>query len=246
VWKRVARGLVLSFHLAGINNQNFLMRDDQTGTFWQQISGRAISGPLAGLQLDPVYSDELTFALWRAEAPGGTVLKPLPKDAGDYEIKDWDIRMAKARTVLNFPHSGLQSRDLVLGVDAFGQSRAYLVTRILSAKVVEDRLGGQPILLVAGSDSKSIRVFEARLPGERTAPEYYGMNNTVAKNGRALSAAAASLPLFMDSETGSEWNFSGCAVSGKRSGSCLPSVYALRDYWFDWRNYHPATTIFRR
>ena len=36
-------GLVLTFHLAGINNQNFLMRDEQTGTYWQQISGRAIS-----------------------------------------------------------------------------------------------------------------------------------------------------------------------------------------------------------
>ncbi len=58
----MAKGLILSFHLAGINNQNFLMRDDQTGTFWQQISGRAISGPLAGLQLEPVYSDEVTFA----------------------------------------------------------------------------------------------------------------------------------------------------------------------------------------
>jgi hypothetical protein len=55
--------------LAGINNQNFLMRDEETGTFWQQISGRAISGPLNGSQLEPVHSDELTFALWRSEAP---------------------------------------------------------------------------------------------------------------------------------------------------------------------------------
>jgi hypothetical protein len=44
-------GLRLSFHLAGINNQNFLMRDDQTGTYWQQISGKAVSGPLRGSQL---------------------------------------------------------------------------------------------------------------------------------------------------------------------------------------------------
>ncbi len=93
----MAKGLMLSFHLAGINNQNFLMRDDQTGTFWQQISGRAISGPLAGLQLEPVYSDEVTFALWRNEAPNGTVLKPQAKDAGEYEKKDWDIRMGKVR-----------------------------------------------------------------------------------------------------------------------------------------------------
>ena len=37
-------GLKLTFHLAGINNQNFLMRDEETGTYWQQINGVAVSG----------------------------------------------------------------------------------------------------------------------------------------------------------------------------------------------------------
>jgi hypothetical protein len=50
----------------------------------------------------------------------------------------------------------------------------------------------------------------------------------------------------MDAETGSEWNFSGCAVRGKLTGACLPAVNALKDYWFDWRNYHADTTIFKR
>src|SRR5579875_2132366 len=101
----MARGLTLTFHLAGINNQNFLMRDEQTGTFWQQISGRAVSGPLAGSQLELVYSDELTFALWRSEVTTGTVLKPVPRDAQEYATKDWDVDMRKARTVLDFPNS---------------------------------------------------------------------------------------------------------------------------------------------
>ncbi len=210
------------------------MRDEQTGTFWQQISGRAISGPLAGEQLEPVYSDELTFALWRSESPGGTVLMQSPKYTGDYEAKDWDVHMAKVRTVLDFPNSGLKPRDLVLGVNAFGATRAYSVERIVSAKLIEDRIGGEPILVVLGPDGKSIRVFEARLQAQQVAPDYYRTMDTSAKDS-----------LFMDSGTGSEWNFSGCAVTGKRSGSCLRAVSALKDYWFDWRNYHPDTTIFR-
>jgi len=229
VWKRTAKRLTFTFHLAGINNQNFLMRDDQTGTYWQQISGLAISGPLQGTQLEPVHSDELTFALWRSEAPNGMVLKPAPKYAGEYETKDWDVRMAKMRTVLDFPNSGLKSRDLVMGVSAFGASRAYPVARILEAKLIEDRLGSEPILVVVGPDAKSIRVFQGRLAGQQIAPEYYKTSD-----------------VFMDSETGSEWNFAGCAVSGKRVGTCLTPVYALKDYWFDWRNYHPDTTIFKR
>ena len=56
-------GLTLTFHLAGINNQNFLMRDDQTGSYWQQVSGIAIAGPLKGRALKLIPADEVTFGL---------------------------------------------------------------------------------------------------------------------------------------------------------------------------------------
>lgn len=212
------------------------MRDDQTGTFWQQISGRAISGPLAGYQLAPIYSDELTFALWRSEGSDGTILKPVGRYAKEYETKDWDVRMAKVKTVLDFPNAGLSSRDLVLGVNAFGASRAYPVSRILSEKLIEDRLRAEPVIVVLGPDNKSVRVFKARLHRDEIATEFYRNPGTPALTGA----------LFMDAGTGSEWNFSGCAVSGKSKGSCLTPVPSIKDYWFDWRNYHPDTTIFRR
>jgi hypothetical protein len=50
--------------------------------------------------------------------------------------------------------------------------------------------------------------------------------------------------LLLDTTTASEWNFQGCAVSGPAQGKCLDRVSALKDYWFDWRNYHPDTTIY--
>ena len=28
-------------------------------------------------------------------------------------------------------------------------------------------------------------------------------------------------------------------------GKCLDRVPALKDYWFDWRNYHPDTSIYK-
>ena len=239
MWKRSAKGITFTFHLAGINNQNFLMRDDETGTYWQQISGRAISGPLAGTQLDPVHSDELSFGLWRAEAPHGTVLKPVGQYAGQYETKDWDTRMARVKTVLDFRASGIPSRELMLGVSAFGASRAYRVSRVLAEKLIEDRVGSEPIVVVVGGDNASIRVFRARLHAGETAPEFYRRTNIP-------NASAPQAPLFIDSATGSEWAFNGCAVQGTLTGTCLEPVNALKDYWFDWRNYHPKTTVFRR
>src|ERR1700685_2065810 len=112
---RDVAGRRLTFHLAGINNQNFLMRDEETGSFWQQISGTAISGPLKGRQLILVFSDELTFRTWKAEEPEGMVLQQAPQYASEYEAKDWDVQMKNRPAVIQFPEHGMQSRDLVLG-----------------------------------------------------------------------------------------------------------------------------------
>jgi len=71
----------------------------------------------------------------------------------------------------------------------------------------------------------------ALIPGVDGVPDFYRM--TASKSG----------VLMMDASTGSEWNFQGCAVSGKSKGVCLERIPMLKDYWFDWRNYNPKTTI---
>jgi Protein of unknown function (DUF3179) len=230
VWSREVAGRRLTFHLAGINNQNFLMRDEETGTFWQQVSGMAISGPLKGAQLKLIHSDELTFGVWKSEEPDGTVLRDVSKDAAQYSPKNWDVRMGRAPTVLSFPGQGLKDRDLMLGIQAFGASRAFLYEQVLKEKLVKDRVGNEPVLLVVGPDDQSVRAFRGRIPGVAGAPDFY-----------RLTAPGAAL--LMDEATGSEWTFQGCAISGKAKGVCLERVPVIRDYWFDWRNYHPATTI---
>jgi hypothetical protein len=131
VWRRDVDGLTLTFHLAGINNQNFLMRDEETGTYWQQISGAAISGPLAGKHLTLVSSDELTFRMWKAEEPQGTVLDDVAAYTAEYARKDWDLRMKKAPTVITHALSGLADRDLMLGIWAYGATARSLSTRSL-------------------------------------------------------------------------------------------------------------------
>ena len=51
---------------------------------------------------------------------------------------------------------------------------------------------------------------------------------------------------LLDAGTQSRWDFRGCAVAGSQQGACLEPVGVLKDYWFDWRNYHPTTTLYRR
>ena len=82
-------GTRYNFHLAGINNQNFIMLDEETGSWWQQVTGEAILCPLKGKKLKSVYHDELTFAEWKKESPDGRVLRPNSSSEWVEFSKDW-------------------------------------------------------------------------------------------------------------------------------------------------------------
>jgi hypothetical protein len=231
-------GRALTFRLAGINNQNFLMRDEETGSYWQQISGKAISGPYRGRQLELVHSDELTFLLWRNENPRGTILRPVDRFASEYETKDWDVQMRSVDTVVDTKNTPYGPRELMLGVEHNGAARAYMLDRVLKQKLVQDWIGGTPVIVVLGPDEKSVRVFEARIQGHDVVPEFY--RDAGAGKPAALDAGRA---MFIDSATGSAWTFRGCAVRGPAVGQCLPPLPAIKDYWFDWQLYHPNTSV---
>lgn len=219
------KGLRLTFHLAGINNQNFLMRDEETGSFWQQITGAAVSGPLKGEKLELVHSDELTLGLWRTEQPAGTVLRDLSRDQKLYSKKDWEVEIGKMPTVV--ATKDLAARELMLGLVVAGASRAYKHSELLKDKLILDRVGGVPVMVVLGPDNASVRAF--RRKGEDV--DFY------------RATAEGDSALLMDSEGGGKWNFQGCRVDAP--GTCLERLDVIKDYWFDWRLYHPDTTVFQ-
>ena len=45
-------------------------------------------------------------------------------------------------------------------------------------------------------------------------------------------------------ETGTVWDFSGKALSGTLAGKQLKRIPVLKDYWFDWKIYHPDTAVY--
>jgi hypothetical protein len=229
VWKRTVGGRVLHFYLAGINNQNFLMRDRETGTWWQQINGKAVFGELKGASLELAPFDELSFGLWKKESPGGQVLAPVARDQKEYDSK-WEDAVLKLPVPVSFPGTALKSRDVVVGLEVGGEARAYPVDTIVKQSPIQDRLGGNPIVVVAGPDGKSVRAFLSRIDGQEI--ELFRQND-------------AKEFTLVDSDGGGEWNFKGCAVTGAKVGRCLPELPAIKDYWFDWRNYHAATTVYR-
>jgi ribosomal protein L12E/L44/L45/RPP1/RPP2 len=281
VWTRTVNGRALHFYLAGINNQNFLMRDKETGTWWQQITGKALYGPLQGASLELVPSDEITFGEWKSEVSDGKVLAEVPKYVKEYD-SNWEPDVAKLPVVISFPGTELKSRDVVVGLEIEGHARAYPWDALVKQSPVMDHVHNMPLLVAVGPDGKSFRVFVSRVDGKDT--EFYLKQDpepaaasakpdappetkvgeekkqkekqTEAKEtekekpaSATPSAAPSPTPkpwILLDTATASEWNFQGCAISGPSQGKCLDRIPALKDYWFDWRNYHPDTTLYKR
>ncbi len=246
-------GRVLHFYLAGINNQNFLMRDKETGSWWQQITGKAIYGPLKGAALDLVLSDELTFGEWRSESPAGQILAPVAKYTKEYD-PNWEPDIAKLPVVISFPGTELKSRDVVIGLAIDGTARAYPWETFAKQSPVLDRVNGTPLLLVLGPDGRSFRVFVSRVDGKEvqfflqaeTQAETAAEKTSDAKHDGTKDDGTKNNWALLDTATASQWNFQGCATSGLALGKCLERIPALKDYWFDWRNYHPDTTVYKR
>lgn len=234
MWEATVDGRVLHFHLAGINNQNFIMRDEETGSWWQQVSGKAIQGPLKGKQLRSVFHDEISYSLWKQERPQGRILKPNESvaAANQYETPDWEDQVGKMGVVEGADiDKRLAPRTLVMGISLAGKSVAYPLETLQQQSPIIDMVGSTPIVVVLGKDKRSVRAFERVLDGRRL--EFFQ------KSDEKMEFQ------LVDAETGSAWNFEGKAIDGPLAGRQLEKVFVLEDYWFDWRIYHPETTVYQ-
>jgi hypothetical protein len=232
VWERTLDGRVLTFHLYGINNQNMLMRDRETGSWWQQSTGEAIQGPLKGRRLTPFLHSEVAFEVFQREHPGGRVLRPAEGFRSSYARANWERRMKRMPTVTpRADGDTIAPRAHVLGVEIGRRARAYPFPAIRKGGPVNDVIDGVPIAIVVGEDRRSVRVFERTAVGLRLE----------------LLARAGVKPLAMvDLETGSEWDFSGLATSGPLAGHRLRRLLGSKQYWFDWKLQRPHTTVYTR
>jgi len=91
-----------------------------------------------------------------------------------------------------------------------------------------DNLGGTPLVIVMGEDGKSIRAFKRIVEGQER--EFFLKPN--------------SSPLRLIDDRGTEWDFTGAALSGTLTGKQLTKIAVLKDYWFDWKTYNPKTSVY--
>jgi hypothetical protein len=130
----------------------------------------------------------------------------------------------------------------VLTVDLNGEAVAYPYDVLAEALVVNDVVGGQPVVVfwqsgvASALDSGSIA--QGRDVGSAAAfsPQVDGRQLTF-RNERGR---------IVDAETGSVWNLLGQAVEGELAGQQLAPVVGVNHFWFSWAAFKPETRIYQR
>ena len=235
MFRAEAKGKSLVFDNAGVVGGNEVFKDEQTGSRWQQSSLEAISGPLRGQHLE-LYPFLLTsWGEWHRLHPETLVLKPLPGyadriPASNARIKQGLTGEGAAPTGVIYHDDRLKPRTMVLGLEVSGASKAYPLETLRQVRVINEMLGGTPVLVVHQPGSDTTTAFVARARGRKLT----------------FKATNADASALIDEQTGSTWDPYGACVSGRLKGAVLKPLILEPEFWFAWSEFHRGTAIYKQ
>jgi len=121
--------------------------------------------------------------------------------------------------------------DLVIGVNINNDARAYPIKILNWHEIVNDKIGGQDVVVTYCPLCKSAILFSRVLDGKTLS-----FGNT--------GSLYESTLLMYDRETESFWGqVGGRAIEGELKGKRLEMLPSTTTRWKDWRKMHPDTLV---
>ena len=244
-FKRRLGARVLDFGTTGrLRYSDLIMWDRQTESWWQQLTGEAIIGELAGERLEAVPASIVSYATFKETYPQGFVLaRPagLHRDYGRNPYTGYDDIDNVPFLYQGESDPRLPPMERVVAVSRGEENKAYPHRALADKRVVDDTLNGKPVVILYSNGTVSAldtsRIAEARDAGATGVfvPQ---------ANGRPLTLSVAGNQ-FTDAETGSTWNVLGKAVAGPLAGEQLEPVVHGDYFAFAWLAFKPDTLIYR-
>jgi len=233
VFRAQIKGRLLHFDYDSMVGANEVHKDRETGSRWQQSTGEAISGPLKGGFLELYPFVRTTWKEWRRRYPSTVVLKPLP----GYDERMPNMSKLQKRNMSGegdapkaaFGHDDrLRPKEVVAGLRVGPEEKAFPFSQLRIVRVVNDRVGGVPVLVIHQPSSDTTTAFDARAKGK-------------VLRFQAVDADASSLT---DLETHSTWDAYGLCLQGPLKGTQLKTLILMPEFWFAWSEFHPQTKVF--
>ena len=234
-------GTTYDFGVSGnLRYSDLVMYDRQTESWWQQITGRAIVGELTGKKLTAIPAAMVSFADFRSTHPKGQVLSRdtgFLKPYGRNPYLGYDDISRSPFLFFEEVDGRLPAMERVVTVTLNGEDAAYPFNVLAELKVVEDTVGGKPIVVFhqPGTISPFARGEEDIGAAGVFAPTL---------DGKTLKFNVTDEGTIVDTETQSQWNVLGRAIAGPLTGKQLQSIVNGNHFWFAWAVFKPDTRVF--
>ncbi len=238
-------GRVLDFGTTGkLRFSDLVMYDRQTESWWQQITGEAIVGDLTGKRLTMLPAQIVSWETFSRTFPKGKVLSRntgFPRSYGRNPYVGYDDVNSSPFLYAGPRDARLRPMERVLTVSLGGEDVAYPFTALERNPVVNDTVGGVPIVVLyvkgvaSALDKSSIADSRDVGTGAVFRRQLDGRTLTFRRRGEAI----------VDGETGSTWTILGEATAGALRGKKLTPVVSGQHFWFSWAVFKPKTRIYK-
>ncbi len=246
VFERTVNGMVLDFGTSGnLRNSDLVMWDRQTESWWQQLTGEAIVGRLAGTKLEFLAAPIVSWNDFKTLQPDGMVLS---KDTGSN--RRYGTNPYVGYDTVDIPpflftgdlDGRLQPKERVAAITVDGVDAAFPHSILAQEGVVNYPVNGVDVAVFfkygttsalgaadfsSGADIGTTAVFSATL------------------NDQTLTFSATDNG-FTDAETSSTWNILGQATDGPLIGEQLTRIVHGDHFWFAWGAFKPDTLIYEQ
>lgn len=237
-------GEALRFGVSGLlRKSDLVMWDDATTTLWQQITGEAVVGELAGTQLDIISTAIVSYGDAKESFPDALSLATDTGFGINYGANPYEAYSSSNQPFLfdDDPDPRFPALSRVVGVSVDGVDKAYPFELISEKGAVNDLLGDTPIAVLWGGETAdaldSSTVADGQAIGSGIA-----FDRTV--GGQTLTFSTSGEDLFTDAETSSTWNLLGQAVDGPLAGEQMDTVSHRNEFWFAWASFFPDGDVY--
>jgi hypothetical protein len=222
-------GTRLLFGSSGLlYRSNKLMYDQGTLSLWSNLAGEPVAGALTGrgIVLPMIPMTITSWREWKTRHPQTSVIS---LDTGMRRDYTPGAAYGKyfASPNLMFPvwkrDDRLEAKDWVYALRSGADARAFPLAILFAERIVNDSVGGVPVVIVADPESLAVRAY---VRGSRSFAE--------GPSGR-----------LADPATGTLWRIEeDSLVPESAAAVALPRFPGHRAYWFGWYAFFPETSLY--
>ena len=206
-----------TFRLVGMDHFNAMLEDAATGSWWRQATGEAVAGPLKGKYLPELPVVQTSLREWLKLHPNSLVMQPDSAFAEEYaDMDSYDTGRGRGK-LTGTDTLSWRDKSWIVGLEVNRIAKAYDWNRLKQERVINDRVGDQPVVIVLAADSLSFFAFE-----RPSAEAVFTLRNDT-----LFSAENA-------------WNLLGGVLNG--TAQPLRPIAAYQEFWHSWSTFHPYTT----